>query len=189
MQHSRRSYAGLDVVRFVAALLVALFHLSASNWGDDRPFPEIDWLTGAGWVGVPIFFVISGFVISLSATGKSVREFVWGRALRLYPAAWIRATITMLVAPVPLYRYLNSIVLAPWGPWVSRVYWTLGVEIVFYGLIAVAIAASWSLSRVALALGWMSIAYYSLRAVNVVIGKPFDFGYLDENGIVLSLLP
>lgn len=186
---TRRVYAGLDVVRFAAALLVTLFHLTYHDWPGDRPFAAIDWLTAAGWVGVPIFFAISGFVISMSADGKTVREFAVGRALRLYPAAWICSTVTMIVAPVSAYAYLNSLVLVPWGPWVSQVYWTLGVEVMFYALVGLSIARGWRLSSVALTLGWLSVGYYALRAANVVIGKPIDFALLDENGIVLTLLP
>src|SRR5437868_3352741 len=99
----QRSFLGLDLVRFAAALAVAFFHLSFWWWlpGTDPVAPIGPVLSEPfrwGWVGVPIFFVLSGFVITLSADGKTARQFVIGRALRLYPAVWICATLTLLIA-------------------------------------------------------------------------------------------
>jgi hypothetical protein len=53
--------------------------------------------TWFGWVGVETFFVISGFVIANSAIKSSVIEFLFGRALRLYPAVWVCSTLTFVV--------------------------------------------------------------------------------------------
>ena len=46
-----------------------------------------------GWIGVEIFFVISGYVIASSAEGAAPRTFLRRRAQRLLPAAWVCATI------------------------------------------------------------------------------------------------
>jgi exopolysaccharide production protein ExoZ len=51
---------GLDLIRFAAALMVVVFHFS---W--QQPAPQV--FFDPGWVGVEIFFVISGFVIMGSA--------------------------------------------------------------------------------------------------------------------------
>jgi len=53
--------------------------------------------TWFGWVGVEIFFVISGFVMANSAIKSSATEFVSGRALRLYPAVWVYSILTFIV--------------------------------------------------------------------------------------------
>src|SRR5712675_1260110 len=63
----------------------------------DVQFPNAAPYTWFGWVGVEIFFVISGFVIANSASKSSATEFLVGRALRLYPAVWVCATATLLV--------------------------------------------------------------------------------------------
>jgi exopolysaccharide production protein ExoZ len=57
-----------------------------------HPLAQFTWF---GWVGVEVFFVISGFVITNSARGASPIEFLKGRVLRLYPAAWICATLSL----------------------------------------------------------------------------------------------
>ncbi|SHJ85259.1 Peptidoglycan/LPS O-acetylase OafA/YrhL, contains acyltransferase and SGNH-hydrolase domains [Bradyrhizobium lablabi] len=99
--------------------------------------------TWFGAVGVHIFFVISGFVIASSASGATAGEFLRGRFLRLYPAAWICATTTLVFSiallgftPASLFEpYLRSISLWLWGPWIDASYWTLPIEICFYTLI------------------------------------------------------
>jgi exopolysaccharide production protein ExoZ len=152
---SRNYYYGLDAVRFSAALLVASFHLGFWSWasGDETAtildgaarFEPIAFLTWFGWVGVEIFFVISGFVIANSAHGASAIDFLKGRVLRLYPAAWVCATCTLITltlanndqVPVQIWPYIASVALWIRGPWIDSVYWTLAVEIAFYALIFV----------------------------------------------------
>jgi peptidoglycan/LPS O-acetylase OafA/YrhL len=154
---SRTYYYGLDLLRFGSALIVASFHMFFWSWAGI--FPTIDQtnhvfaeaanfqsataLTWFGWVGVEIFFVISGLVIANSADGASPMQFLVGRLLRLYPAAWICATGTLaalyLVARDPLSvlvgPYVRSLLLIPRPRWIDGVYWTLAVEISFYVLV------------------------------------------------------
>src|SRR5436190_1602313 len=49
-----------------------------------------------GYLGVELFFIVSGFVILLTALNRSAREFVVSRGTRLYPAFWTCVTITFL---------------------------------------------------------------------------------------------
>ena len=144
----------LDLLRFLAAFGVMAYHLGyfgwASEWGTTptmlnhaaryEPLAPFTWF---GWVGVEIFFVISGFVIANSAYGRSPVDFLKGRLLRLYPAAWICATVSLIAwvvlghAPVgaKLGEYFGSMSLWILGPWIDGVYWSLAVEIVFYSLV------------------------------------------------------
>lgn len=100
-----------------------------------------------GWVGVDIFFVISGFVIALSAEGRSVRSFIQSRILRLYPVIVIATIIAFLVSvayaeeklSALLILGLKQLLLVPKGPWLDGVFWTLIVEIAFYSAIALII--------------------------------------------------
>jgi exopolysaccharide production protein ExoZ len=146
----KQHFAGLDLVRFFAACLVMTFHLGVVSWRlpisanygvvNAPDYPELS-IFDIGWVGVEIFFVLSGFVIAQSADGKSAYRFLRGRAGRLLPAIWICATITLFAVlyfgmkPLgPVWSsYIKTMVVYPNGPWISNVYWTLIVEIFFYG--------------------------------------------------------
>jgi len=166
--------------------MVAAYHLGYWWWipvNGRSPFHPWTPLS-FGWVGVEIFFVISGFVIAFSAQHKSRGEFIWHRALRLYPAAWICATITALIATPTSGSYLRTLALSPIGPWVSGVYWTLAIEIVFYTLVAI----STDLHKLALWLGLYSSAFWAAKLVNLAIGQPIDFSAIETNAGYLLLL-
>lgn len=197
-----RSYAGLDLIRFAAALAVAFYHLSYFCWlpyvSGTRTSPIIVEPFRWGWIGVPVFFVLSGFVIAFSANGRSVSEFVVSRALRLYPAAWICGTMTFLalaatrpISPQMLGGYARAMILSSIGPWISVVYWTLAVEIVFYALIAVALARRWRLTSVAMALGLASSAFWCLRLLDFATGGHLKNVFSQLEGPIgnLSLAP
>ncbi|MEP6829814.1 MAG: acyltransferase [Rhizomicrobium sp.] len=148
-------YFGIDGLRFLAACLAASFHLCFWSWSQTGTTPNLilenaarfDALvpfTWFGWVGVEIFFVISGLVIANSANGRTPIEFAKGRLLRLYPGAWICATVALAALlymhQLPPQRivkgYVASITLIPTARrWVDGVYWTLTVEIAFYALV------------------------------------------------------
>jgi peptidoglycan/LPS O-acetylase OafA/YrhL len=151
----------LDPLRFGAALGVAIFHLMFYSWAGasigapqsfehhfaaDVQFPSAAPFTWFGWVGVEIFFVISGFVIANSASKSSPKEFLVGRALRLYPAVWVASTLSLIVllffarekASEFFLPYLQAMLLIPKGikgHWLDAVYWTLAAEMAFYGLV------------------------------------------------------
>ncbi len=84
----------LDGIRLVAALSVMAFHYTARlspAWGSAEPsdvFPMLSRLMRYGGFGVELFFIISGFVVLMSAWGRSVPVFVASRVSRLFPAYW-----------------------------------------------------------------------------------------------------
>ena len=148
---------GLDLIRFAAALMVVLYHLAHRAWAppvemasirklfpNAPAFPELESIVWVGWVGVEIFFVVSGLVIALSAERASPFGFLRGRVIRLAPALWVCAGVTLIAYAASrgidgeaLKAFVRSLALPafPFGPWVDSVYWTLVVEIIFYALI------------------------------------------------------
>lgn len=92
----------LDMVRGVAILLVVLFHLYAPTgigWLDVAMRP----VAVAGWAGVDLFFVLSGYLVGgliLDETartgGLATGRFFARRALRLWPVLWLY--LALLVA-------------------------------------------------------------------------------------------
>jgi peptidoglycan/LPS O-acetylase OafA/YrhL len=157
----KNHFSLLDPLRFGAALGVAVFHLMFWSWAwssisappgfdhyiaADVQFPSVAPFAWFGWVGVEIFFVISGFVIANSASKASPAEFLVGRALRLYPAVWVCATATLIVlllfasghASEFILPYIQAMLLIPKGikgQWLDCIYWTLAAEMAFYALV------------------------------------------------------
>lgn len=184
------SYVGLDLIRFAAAMLVLLYHLTyywwlpksglgASGFQPGLGMGALGRVLAGGWVGVPIFFVLSGFVIAFSASDKTAHEFVIARAARLYPAAWICASITALVllrlGHGSITGWLGSMALSPVGPWISGVYWTLGVEIVFYTMVAALLASAGSehILTLGATIGLASTAYWLVKVTLSAFGIHF----------------
>ena len=148
----REQYLGVDVLRFLAAMMVFLYHFgfwhnvpadeTLALWNPVDAWPLRAW-THFGWVGVEVFFVISGFVIAFSARDARPRAFVAARALRLAPAVWVCAPLTFLVYLVILNkpfsellaRLARTLFFIPVFFQIDGVYWTLAIEISFYYLI------------------------------------------------------
>src|ERR1700736_2878783 len=99
---------GIDVLRFLAAALVASLHLWASGGSDFVDHLTKSVLPGSngispvalppvafvGSMGVQIFFMISGYVISDSAYGTGgFYGFLYRRTMRLLPGLWICTTL------------------------------------------------------------------------------------------------
>lgn len=151
-EHSHDRIATVEVLRGLAALAVAWFHFTNAN----PVFPSAGWLrqSGAwGWLGVECFFVISGFVLPLAMYRGGYRvtdagRFLARRLIRLHPA--YLASLAVAVAlwyvsspedarpPSAMQVLLHAVYLpAFFGyPWLNTVYWTLGIEVQFYLLLA-----------------------------------------------------
>ena len=162
MQRAKeRHVLGLDLVRFTAASMVMVFHFGH----DIGPIP-LSWL---GWVGVEVFFVLSGYVIAASAEGSTSSAFARNRIVRLMPAVWLCSTVTMIVCvaqnayPDNIGRYIRSLVLWPTGPWLDASLWTLPVEFAFYALVFLCIRTRVPLSWLLRALAVASFFYWALR--------------------------
>jgi peptidoglycan/LPS O-acetylase OafA/YrhL len=150
---------GLDLLRFFAASIVTVYHLTFWAWAFPQgqiaraskgvaDFHEWANFTSGGWAGVQIFFLISGFVIATSSERVTALSFVASRFVRLVPGVWVCGTITLIawlavgVGSVErhLFTYLRSLAFMPTAPWIDSVYWTLGIEVSFYTLIFLLLA-------------------------------------------------
>jgi peptidoglycan/LPS O-acetylase OafA/YrhL len=88
----------LEFARGLAALWVFFFHVSSLF---KTSSPVIFQLSSYGSLGVPMFFVISGYVITYSAESslknqKSPFIFLKARFLRIYPAFWVSIAVVLL---------------------------------------------------------------------------------------------
>lgn len=185
--HAQR-FGALDLLRLVAALAVLLFHWSFTFPSRSGAPMEVR-LSGAqyGWLGVELFFLISGFVILMSASESTAGRFVRLRAIRLYPGFWICCTLTALVTN-SFSGWLANLTMVP--AWlgvrpIDDVYWTLLVELQFYGLVAIVLALR-QLHRVELLLwAWLVVTWLPGGAALQAYGAFFIGGaacYLVSTG-------
>jgi peptidoglycan/LPS O-acetylase OafA/YrhL len=92
----------LDGLRFVAAVSVVVFHFTArahDDWGTsvDRAFPTLSQYAAYGTLGVEFFFIISGFVILMTAWDRSLPDYTASRIGRLFPAYWAGVALSTLL--------------------------------------------------------------------------------------------
>lgn len=141
----------IDLLRFFAALAVVLYHYAFRGYAADNlnimPYPLLAPIAKYGFLGVELFFMISGFVILMTAANGSLKGFIVSRIVRLYPAFWACCTITFaltLVIGAPHFftnwhEYLVNMTLLSGFlgvPSMDGVYWSLFVEMRFYALVA-----------------------------------------------------
>ncbi|MCP9449198.1 MAG: acyltransferase [Nitrospira sp.] len=145
----------IDLLRFLAALAIVLFHYAYRGHAADdltvMSYPALAPVFKYGYLGVELFFMISGFVILMTAANRTLSEFVIARIVRLYPAFWTCCTITFLVTlaigepphSASLVRYLaNMTMLSGFLGIVSidGAYWSLFIELQFYLLVALLVS-------------------------------------------------
>lgn len=154
---SRPTYKLIQILRALAALMVVAHHATIMLWQREH-LPVRTWFNGAS--GVDLFFVISGFVMTVSSAPLSgashpARTFLARRLERVVPMYWL--VTTAKVAVLLLVPALGLNALGTWGhvlasylfiPSVNAqgalepvviVGWTLNFEMAFYVLFALAL--------------------------------------------------
>jgi peptidoglycan/LPS O-acetylase OafA/YrhL len=128
----------IDLLRGIAALLVVFFHQ-----------PSIDYLNNVGWMGVDLFFVLSGYLISslifkeiLKYNNFQPVKFLIRRGFKIYPTFYFFLILTIVLRfvnsePLPVSTILYEATFTRnylGGFWAHT--WTLCVEEHFYFLLA-----------------------------------------------------
>jgi peptidoglycan/LPS O-acetylase OafA/YrhL len=161
---SKSRSVGLDLMRFVAVVMVIYAH--ANMFPSTRKFFVVGYhsffdalytLRTGAWVGVDLFFVLSGFLISglmfkeLAQTGTiSVGRFLIRRGFKIYPPFWVMILVTVIRmwcsgATVSLKTlltelfFLQNYVVGPPPTYVGTFWgitWSLAVEEHFYFMLA-----------------------------------------------------
>lgn len=144
----------LEILRAVAAVAVVLFHTSRHYSIKGSSF--LGGVFDAGFFGVDIFFVLSGFVIYYTSHSKigapaAAFPFFIKRLLRIYPAYWLLLFLPMaalfFVAPqlLPYAKpftdgsWISSLLLLFGHPELTQISWTLSFEMYFYTLFTLVI--------------------------------------------------
>ena len=100
----------IQLLRFIAALLIVVHHSVGTGRAYGFNAPIFSSFVDLSKIGVDIFFVISGFVITLSFLREkpSASVFLMKRFCKVIPMYWIMTTILLLVLIVFPSRYVNS---------------------------------------------------------------------------------
>jgi peptidoglycan/LPS O-acetylase OafA/YrhL len=117
----RLEFHYLDGMRGLAALVVVLHHalLFTGSRGDaERDLPLIDAILSRGYLGVPVFIVLSGYVLMLPVVNRAfvsstdpsmrldLRRFIFRRARRILPPYYAALVISLgLIAAIPALRH------------------------------------------------------------------------------------
>ncbi|MDF1608976.1 acyltransferase [Hoeflea sp. YIM 152468] len=199
-QQSRHRNGLLDLLRFSAALMLVIYHFlyrGAREGGYlEQGFGAAGNAVSMGYLGVNLFFMISGFVIIWSATGRDWYGFSISRLARLYPAHLVAMTITFLTmawwAQPPfatdLFQWVaNLTMLAPMfgASFMDGAYWSIVLELIFYGWVAIGLFSG-VLPRHTdtVAAIWMGLVFVN----NLVVGsRPVELLLLTEYGSYFAL--
>lgn len=146
----------VEVLRGIAAFLVMWFHLTNGNPSFLPPDSLLKASGAFGYLGVQLFFVISGFIIPYALSLRNYQistdglAFLARRIARIEPAYLVSAVLVVILqaasaftpgslAAMPASGLVTSLALhfaylAPWFdvPWLSPVYWSLAIEFKYY---------------------------------------------------------
>ncbi len=185
---------GVQFLRFVAALSVVVYHANlAANKFIPGPRSQLaDTIFELGASGVHVFFVISGFIMVHTASGRSgwkeAVAFWQRRAMRIYPIYWLSALTYLIVHGLFFSGYglsfrsaILALLLIPgWESLIIGPAWTLSYEVFFYLCFGASL-----LLRPNLSLGVLTAVFTILVGVGLwwplpisVVGNPLLFEFL-----------
>lgn len=205
MSESQR-YQFIDCLRAVAVLLVLVTHIAELYVSlADPNGRDGQWIAAwaheyrLGRAGVTLFFIISGFVIpsSFSGTqGDGAKKFIITRFFRLFPLFWVSIVLSLPTQNWGAGKYPSAIEVAANMTMVpvffgvteiNGAYWTLAVELIFYGLCLVLFLSGLVRNQPALAIlclifnySFINLEYtHNLKIADGVLGEfPVFLGFM-----------
>lgn len=169
----------LDLARGFAALAVVIFHYCYINDNFRNDMGGIASVAVYGYLGVHFFFVLSGFVIFMTLERcRGALDFAFARAARLYPSYLLSIAITLLavwfltgepaVGWRDLFANLTMFADAFGAERVNPAYWTLSREVVFYGMVFIALVMGRNCVVITFILVWLL-----LSLIHAIWGLPW----------------
>lgn len=177
---TERTFPALDGLRALAATAVVLTH-AAFTTGDHTP-GAVGRVLAHLDVGVPVFFVLAGFLLSRPFLGAAVEgrpapravPYLWRRALRILPAYWITVAAALLLlpgndgaGPATWVRHLLLVQVYDDDGFAAGLThtWSLCTEVAFYLLLPPAAAGLLRLARRSPGRPWPVLAALGAAAV------------------------
>lgn len=142
---------GVQYVRAIAVFLVMLCHISGIYMLPDMFGQDLlDRIFYKGAIGVDLFFVVSGFIITVVSLHKetlaprlNLFDYAGKRIARIIPFLWVCVVVYAVVRAIgtgkyDIAPYLTAMFLWPLGELRPNVVWTLRHEALFYIVFAFA---------------------------------------------------
>ncbi len=190
----------MDSVRALAALGVLLAHVSIFS----QKAQTYSWgvLPANLFIGVPIFFVLSGFLLyrpffnsELTAVGQlRIRDYARRRLLRIVPAYWLALTVLAIYPGIPgvftsqWWRYYGFVQFYTRDTSVAGlgIAWTLCIEVAFYVLLPVYVGVTRRACRRFDALGKVrfQLALLTLLGAGSITLRVVDQGVVMQNSLL-----
>ncbi len=182
----RKRYLFVDALRGIAAMAVMIYHYGSGDLRGPLSRALTAWVPAVlsyGWIGVHVFFALSGFVIAhsigrVAMTWPRAWRFILRRQVRLDPAYWFSIALGTLIplawrlslpgdtrfVPGPrlilahVFYVYDLLGMRP----INAVYWSLAIEVQFYLAFVALLALGQKIPR---ALPWIlaASAMQSLR--------------------------
>ena len=142
-----RFFPALTGIRFFAATAVLVFHFGASAVDRSHPPAFLSRLLHNGYLGVSLFFVLSGYILTHTYYQRlnrpsALARYIYARWTRLYPTYILALCLGLFAIKAPL-SYLSAtgvlLMVQSWGSpqsahgydWIMQA-WTISIEFFFY---------------------------------------------------------
>ena len=198
----KKSYFPLiDLLRGFAAISVVVYHvIEHFNWKEFPVSGPLLWFR-IGWIGVDLFFVISGFVISLSAFSlldrldgrRFIESFIKRRVARILPLHYLTCLFFLAIVAPEIILQANFIgnAISHLGffhnlSWrfhgaINGPNWSIGVEMQFYLLVVILAPIMrtcrwWLIPLVAFPLAWgWRYSVFNIVPIDTTVGPFYRF--------------
>jgi len=150
----------LDLLRFIAVIIVFFGHYTDTfNYVYNIVPENLKYLPFSKYASLAmlIFFMVSGYVVTMTSVNKGIKDFAISRLSRLYPLFWISCAVAFIIPRLPFIQYhylpystvkefLVNLTMVPsvFGyVMINPVFHTLLIELLFYIFIALIIIFKW----------------------------------------------
>ncbi len=144
----------LDGLRGIAVLLVLWYHVWEISWYP-APFAWLQFVPETGFIGVHLFFFLSGFVIAYPFVRAQFggrpqprwAHFAWRRFIKIVPSYALSIAVAYAIGYAASVRWdstpwqeiwTHALFIHTWWPQtygsINGVLWTLAVEVEFYAI-------------------------------------------------------
>jgi len=181
----------LDALRAIAIILVMFNHLDLTGLTSQYSQVVFGYLRQGGWIGVDLFFVLSGFLISgllfneFSKSGDiNIKRFLIRRGFKIYPSYIVLIVVGTLIDYIESHEIdykglaVNLVFLQNYFPRLFKHTWTLSVEEHFYFLIPLLILFVMTRRREGELKWWfftIASVCLALRIFKILSIEEFDF--------------